>query len=60
MSTPTFAYALAHAQDWTNTTLLDLALTYIDRQDDQPTFSDYLMAVASEENGCDDPALNIT
>lgn len=42
---------LVIAQGWTDATLLDLYLTYIDRQQSPEAFEDHLRATADEENG---------
>lgn len=43
--------AIIAAQGWTDTTMLDLHLTYIDRQQSDDAFADFLRSVADEENG---------
>ena len=42
--------SIVDAQGWNEDTVMDLALTYIARQQDDDTFADYLRAVATEEN----------
>lgn len=50
MSAETIANEVAAKQGWTDETLLDLALTYIDRQGANDAFGDYLRGIADEEN----------
>lgn len=42
--------AASARQGWSDGTLLDLCLTYIDRQADTPAFADYLAQVAAQES----------
>lgn len=50
MSAETIANDFAAQQGWNDTTLLDLALTYIDRQGDNDAFADYLRGIAEQES----------
>lgn len=50
MSAESIATEVATAQGWSDTTVLDLALTYIDRQGANDAFADYLRGIAEEEN----------
>ena len=50
MSAAAIAYGRAHRQGWTDATLLDLTLTYIENQQDDAAFAEYLDRIAEEEN----------
>lgn len=50
MAAPTVAYEVAEQQGWTDATLLDLCLTYIDRQGDDMAFGDFLTQIVHESS----------
>jgi hypothetical protein len=50
MSAENIANEIATRQGWSDDTLLDLCLGYINRQGDNDAFSDYLTSIAEEEN----------
>ena len=50
MSAENIARTVASEQGWTDATLLDLCLTYIDNQASPDAFEDHLRETANEEN----------
>lgn len=54
MTAENIANDIAARQGWSDATLLDLVLTFVDRQQDNDAFADYLNGVAEEENSAGD------